>query len=814
MANDTGATESKTPPRNSALPSEHKLQSTPQAVGSAVASEHIGTRGVHIKLRHTRRVNDVRPWIRRDVENFRQCGADRMLQDLLEKCIDPSQSLPASEKSMLLKTTLETVLPLCQGKVKDHEIKRHLRSLRLTPLSSRDAPTEPKSYDPFVRAANCALLQLSKVDVPGIPAFKDDDNTNILFHTNDPSLMYQTHQGAQSERKPDVVIVSYQTAWDAMSKEMQDDLDNNQDKGKGKQKEMKQGKEKVFMEIACKKPHGDFQWMDVRSTVEFKRTRKPDHPPSKYDTNLKYVKPKVLYMDLKNGRETKEPAEPTGSTSAAGPAQTSHKASTERKPLATRMSARLNPASADNKRGSDHLPTNDPPPKRSKSNNEIPADEKEPKKIHPIVQNGLYVAEMFAAHIARQHVISFIVNNDIIHIWYFDRQNTIQCAGINFVKDLPRFIVLLLIMQRMQDKQWGLNPDFKPDSDGKIFVHDEKMGVKVDLELDSKSDECTTHFGLLGRATTVFPVKSTVLSQLPKPAHYHNESTELVAKLYWPEESRESEAAILEEIYRIAKNSPEVEGHVPEMVWFHKFEETSTENIRKALGVDDKNGGSRVLYIIVFRKMIPITTLSGIEFLTAWWETVICHRALWKKGVRHRDISPNNLMVYSKEGRFIGVLNDYDLSSIRDSGPSGLERTGTVPFMAMDLLTPEAIAGEVEHLYQHDAESFIWVLTWVCLRYEEGTLLSKDRPLDDWLRVDAPGCHDKKTGFLSKLRSAHGPLGSHKENWKVAMQCLKVIYLNYGPDMSEKIDDGEVFQLWLHDRVPTELHGVVDLSDK
>jgi hypothetical protein len=44
-------------------------------------------------------------------------------------------------------------------------------------------------------------------------------------------------------------------------------------------------------------------------------------------------------------------------------------------------------------------------------NNENQNDEKEPKKIHPIVQNGLYVAEMFAAHIARQHVISFIVNS-------------------------------------------------------------------------------------------------------------------------------------------------------------------------------------------------------------------------------------------------------------------------------------------------------------------------------------------------------------------------------------------------------------------
>jgi hypothetical protein len=54
------------------------------------------------------------------------------------------------------------------------------------------------------------------------------------------------------------------------------------------------------------------------------------------------------------------------------------------------------------------------------------------------------------------------------------------------------------------------------------------------------------------------------------------------------------------------------------------FEETSTAIIRNALGIDDT--GSRVLYIIVFRKLDLITTLSGDEFLLAWWEVVKCKR--------------------------------------------------------------------------------------------------------------------------------------------------------------------------------------------
>ncbi|KAG2038296.1 hypothetical protein BDR03DRAFT_819423, partial [Suillus americanus] len=82
--------------------------------------------------------------------------------------------------------------------------------------------------------------------------------------------------------------------------------------------------------------------------------------------------------------------------------------------------------------------------------------------------------------------------------------------------------------------------------------------------------------------------------------------------------------------------------------------------------------------------------------------------------VHHHDIRPDNLMVYTtSDGRYIGVLNNFDLSSTPDS-TSSHEHTGTVPFMAIEFLMKEGIQGKIKHLYRHDAESFIWVLTWVC----------------------------------------------------------------------------------------------------
>ncbi|KAG1796386.1 uncharacterized protein HD556DRAFT_298771 [Suillus plorans] len=453
-----------------------------------------------------------------------------------------------------------------------------------------------------------------------------------------------------------------------------------------------------------------------------------------------------------------------------------------------------------NERGSDHLGSSGPSTSKRSWQNE-----------DPVIQNGLYVEEMFAAHTARQHVISFIVNNDIIYLCWFDRQDTIPCAGINFVQDLPRFVVLLFIMQRMGYKQWGLHPLFEPEPgyEGEIIVEyeddtnkdDRDKRKRIDLTLDFRSEKPMTHFR--GRATTVVPVRSKALSALPRRSHFINESTKLVAKLFWPEEADQSEPEILEEVYKIAKDDLDVLGHVPEMVWFHKFEDTSTAIIRKALGIDD--AGSRVLYIIVFRKLHPITTLSGDEFLLAWWEVVKCHRALWKRGVHHRDVSPDNLMGYRLRGRFMGVLNDFDLSSIKESlssiqgSPKGFERTGTVPFMALNLLMPGA--GRVEHVYRHDAESFIWVLTWICLRYKKGKLLRKRRPLDEWLTTDAMGCFYKKAVFLGML-STMRPTRSHKENFKVAFDCLEAIMKFQIPSTPIPADDEVVFQEWLQNHVP------------
>ena len=87
--------------------------------------------------------------------------------------------------------------------------------------------------------------------------------------------------------------------------------------------------------------------------------------------------------------------------------------------------------------------------------------------------------------------------------------------------------------------------------------------------------------------------------------------------------------------------------------------------------------------------------------------------------------------------RKVGVLNDFDLAKFAgQAGASGQDNTGTLPFMALDLLSEEGLRGEIPRRYRHEAESFAWSL--ICLYYgavedEDGMICTRDpHPLLRW----------------------------------------------------------------------------------
>ena len=100
---------------------------------------------------------------------------------------------------------------------------------------------------------------------------------------------------------------------------------------------------------------------------------------------------------------------------------------------------------------------------------------------------------------------------------------------------------------------------------------------------------------------------------------------------------------------------------------------------------------------------------------------------MWKGGVHHRDVSASNLNLMCKDEKcgVVGVLADCDSATINNSVTGG-ERTSTVPFMAIELFTEQGLAGEIKDIYAHDVKSFICIIVWISLRYEDGKLREQD----------------------------------------------------------------------------------------
>ena len=130
-------------------------------------------------------------------------------------------------------------------------------------------------------------------------------------------------------------------------------------------------------------------------------------------------------------------------------------------------------------------------------------------------------------------------------------------------------------------------------------------------------------------------------------------------------------------------------------------------------------------------------------------------------GIQHGDISYNNLMydLSAKTDEPVGIVNDFDLATWVNRSTTNNDRTGTIPFMALDLLN-----GGLDHrtprLYRHDMESFAWVLAYITvanIEYEDGTIKISPLPkVDTWFKDNDQS--DRDAHILSKqyLYSEYG----------------------------------------------------------
>ncbi|KAF8808813.1 hypothetical protein BYT27DRAFT_7241462 [Phlegmacium glaucopus] len=387
------------------------------------------------------------------------------------------------------------------------------------------------------------------------------------------------------------------------------------------------------------------------------------------------------------------------------------------------------------------------------------------KAVSHRVQLATYALEMMSYSLGVHHAINLLIIDDMLWVWYYDRQGIVQSDGISIVADFPRFLLLLLVFQRFTLEDWGVIPSLNPDS---VNAHEGDPALRVvsksrpitDLDpttldnahLQDKNiksvrlqlEEFLSHEShcLAGRATAVIAASA---------AKDGDTEIEMVCKIYHPEVQRRHEGKTLEVVHHIAdEEDPNMKKHLPTMFFY-----------------GDVPG--------CFKKLEEITEYSGIDFVNAWLEVVACHAFLWKYRVEHGDPSLGNTM-YDPDLK-CGVLTDFDLSIFQwEPSVIGTDPTGTIPFMATDLLTEAYWQGLIKRLYRHELEAFIWILPYTFLLYDDG-VRSRNKYIDPWRTSDYNACIKEKLNFQQRNLAAAATTvqNGFKEFWPLVQLLFRAL---------------------------------------
>lgn len=163
-----------------------------------------------------------------------------------------------------------------------------------------------------------------------------------------------------------------------------------------------------------------------------------------------------------------------------------------------------------------------------------------------------------------------------------------------------------------------------------------------------------------------------------------------------------------------------------------------------------------------------------------------------------------------EDQKYHGVLNGFDLSvEVINGTPAHLpylhQFTGTIPFMAIDLVrdaAKEDKAEQIIHLYRHDLESFLYVIAFLVDPKTYGLwlktpLASQSPAKSDFLITAMPGAVSTMAKLVDPLRHIMGNAHS-----------LRQVDLYSNPDAPLVLDAPELYNKFILVLDPTHQSGM------
>lgn len=162
------------------------------------------------------------------------------------------------------------------------------------------------------------------------------------------------------------------------------------------------------------------------------------------------------------------------------------------------------------------------------------------------------------------------------------------------------------------------------------------------------------------------------------------------------------------------------------------------------------------------------------------------------RGILHRDISINNILISPPGHPCAGILIDLDYAlqvqitphdgATKPARSGAPHRTGTLPFMALPVLNDPT----VPHCYHYDVQSFLFVVLWCCMYADDDVFnpppppggnhpkrAPPHDPLAHWRRGTYPSIYQHKHASLSSTPKFRALLRSGMHPWFAQFGCIK-----------------------------------------
>ncbi|KAF8166029.1 hypothetical protein B0H34DRAFT_260339 [Crassisporium funariophilum] len=484
-------------------------------------------------------------------------------------------------------------------------------------------------------------------------------------------------------------------------------------------------------------------WLLVRQVIEFKRKSKPlqgivptaSSSDSAYPPSLNPTASGSSAAGSSSGIRVPEVSSVASSASGTKRSRTS-KAKNAAPRRTTRSKDSTTPATASSGgRSADPALSAAGSQKRKNSGTHgggdakrVRTSDKVPKVTPDQVQLAIYALECLDAS-TRHYASGVFIDRFKVSLWYYDRSCVISSVSFDFHSNPEQLALVLYALSACDDKHAGFDPLLvlpatrSPRPEDHLHWQD-IVDAEIDLRTLNPSSErgrfrledtLFAYRGLMGRGTMVYQV--TPLIDGLKDCNSE------ALKISWPPLTRPLEADTIQRLHE--RLQPQWREHIPEVT----FSATQTAEqlnlprveLLKTNPIDKFE--DQLLHALAMKLYGKLWDVGSVEaFQGVFVDCVECHyHAYVDAKVLHRDLSENNLMFKRGDaGTVKGILNDWDMASYVEANneiplSTATHRTGTIPFMAHDLLADD---DPPPHLFRHDLESFYYILVWAALHYD------------------------------------------------------------------------------------------------